>query len=140
MIWMVVFIRLPPLPVAAATAARADSPTPVTLPWQETDPFAFDILGVALLHLAGQTLVFGAAVVLLDAGLLRKLRRRIKCGGKQDAQAAKKGQEMSHGAGAAGNSCGTEQGEERVACPGTAANTGAIDAVVSLCCPASTSR
>lgn len=55
--------------------AYAGSSTPYTLPLQETDPFSFDILGIALLHLTGQALVFGAAAVLLDAGLLQRLGR-----------------------------------------------------------------
>jgi hypothetical protein len=59
---------------APATVCTDDSST-LELPLQETDPLAFDVLGIALLHLAGHFVVFGAAAVLLDSGLLQQLKR-----------------------------------------------------------------
>jgi hypothetical protein len=118
-------------------ALCAASPSPLNLPWQETDPFAFDILGIALLHLAGQTLVLGAAAVLLDAGLLQKLKMRSKRCGKLGTQTARMGQAVPQ---AAGDSCGAAQGEEAARSQCDADSKGLKDAVVSCCCFASTSR
>ncbi|KAF6258658.1 P-loop containing nucleoside triphosphate hydrolase protein [Scenedesmus sp. NREL 46B-D3] len=49
------------------TYSDPDAPLPVALPWQDVDPFAFEVLGVAMLHMAGQALVFGAASVVFDS-------------------------------------------------------------------------
>lgn len=70
-------------PTAAATAAATTTTSPTTtgvipipgLPHGPTNPFAYSVLGSAALHLAAQTLVFGAAAVLVDVGLMQLVRR-----------------------------------------------------------------
>ncbi|WIA08739.1 hypothetical protein OEZ85_008162 [Tetradesmus obliquus] len=42
-------------------------PVPGLQPHGPSNPFAFEVLGVAVLHLLGQTLLFGSAVLLLEA-------------------------------------------------------------------------
>jgi hypothetical protein len=76
-------------------------PVPGLQPEGPSNPFAFDVLGVAVLHLMAQALLFGAAVVLLDVGLLQLLRpawRRIT-GRRQQQQ---QGSRQRTGAGAVG--------------------------------------
>lgn len=45
------------------------------LPHGPSSPFTYSVLGSAVLHLAAQTLLFGAATVLLDTGVMQLLRR-----------------------------------------------------------------
>lgn len=45
------------------------------LPHGPTNPFTYSVLGSAVVHLLAQTVVFGAAAVLVDIGLMQILRR-----------------------------------------------------------------
>lgn len=45
------------------------------LPHGTTSPFTYPVLGSAVLHLAAQAVVFGAATVLVDVGVMQLLRR-----------------------------------------------------------------
>lgn len=45
------------------------------LPHGPTNPFTYSVLGSAVVHLLAQTLVFGAAAVLVDVGVMQILRR-----------------------------------------------------------------
>ncbi|KAF8072728.1 Abca17 [Scenedesmus sp. PABB004] len=59
----------------AACCARRGLPVPGLQPEGPTDPFAWEVLGTALAHLAAQAVVFGGAAVLLDVGVGQLLRR-----------------------------------------------------------------
>lgn len=45
------------------------------LPHGPTNPFTYSVLGSAVVHLLAQTVVFGAAAVLVDVGVMQLLRR-----------------------------------------------------------------
>lgn len=45
------------------------------LPHGPTNPFCYSVLGSGVVHLLAQTLVFGAAAVLIDVGVMQLLRR-----------------------------------------------------------------
>jgi hypothetical protein len=45
------------------------------LPHGPTNPFCYSVLGSTVLHLLAQTLIFGAAAVLIDVGVMQLLRR-----------------------------------------------------------------
>ncbi|WIA18353.1 hypothetical protein OEZ85_009818 [Tetradesmus obliquus] len=101
------------------TYADPGSSTPYTLPLQETNPLSFDILGIALLHLAGQAFVFGAAAVLLDTGLLQWLWRSFTIATKRKHTARQSADtitssstapaDRAHGVGAGKDSCATSE-------------------------------
>lgn len=55
-------------------AATGALPIP-GFPHGPSTPFTYSVLGSAVVHLLAQTLVFGAAAVLLDVGVMQILRR-----------------------------------------------------------------
>lgn len=61
------------MPVLTCTSTGA-LPIP-GLPHGPTNPFCYSVLGSAVVHLMAQTLVFGAAAVLVDVGVMQLLRR-----------------------------------------------------------------
>lgn len=58
---------------AVHLCAAGGLPIPGLQPKGPTNPFAFEVLGVAVVHLLLQAAAFGTATVLLDVGLLQLL-------------------------------------------------------------------
>lgn len=102
--------------------AAGGLPVPGLQPRGPSNPFAFEVLGVAVLHLLGQTLLFGSAVLLLEVGLLQLLRpawQRI-AGGQRRQQQQHGGRHAAAAAGGGGSSAeaaagaaGAARGHER---------------------------